>query len=172
MNNGVPFYTEEERAFKANLWGEKLAAISFLISSIHRVPARLACSLLPPGKGSVLDKGRARGSKGQPGCQRTQPDFGTLAYSTRWPAGAARWPACDILFRIMGPGSVPGSALWAEMTEVEHVCCDSSCNHSVAVAFNIVHGAFSGFQRIWTMPRQGRTEDRLLFLFLSNKGTE
>lgn len=32
----------------------------------------------------------------------------------------------DILFRIIGPGSMPGSALWAGMTEVEHVCSDST----------------------------------------------
>lgn len=119
------FFREDRKAFKAILWQEKLKAFSFVIFSIHVVPAGPGCSPSASRKGTILDEGRPRGSKGWMWCQRTQPVFGTLPYSTRWPAGAAIWPVRDISFRIIGPGSMPGSALWAGMTEVEYVCSDS-----------------------------------------------
>lgn len=43
-------------------------------------------------------------------------------------------------------------------------------NCSVAIAFIVDHGALSGLQRIRTIPRQGRTEEGLLLLLLSDKG--
>lgn len=67
----------------------------------------------------------------------------------------------------MGPGSMPGSALWAGMTEVEHACSDSV---DLSEAFIVVHGTFLGLQRIGTIPKQERTEEGLLLLSLFDKG--
>lgn len=123
------------------------------------VPARPSCSPSASRKGTNLDKGRAQGSQGWQRCQRTQPVFGTLAFSTRWPAGAAIWPVPDILFGIMGPGSMPGSALWAGITEEEQVCSDSTDLSDAATmepqisVSSMVPVLY--FQRTWTLPRQG-----------------
>lgn len=126
---------------------------------LHSGPSRQGCSPPASRKGTIPDKGRAQGSRGWVRCQRTQPVFGTLAYSTRWPAGAAIWPARDILFRIIGPGSMPGSALGAGMTEVEPVCSDSTDLSDattmepqlLVVASTVPFQA--GFQRTWLIPR-------------------
>lgn len=124
----------------------------------HSGPSRQGCSPPASRTGIIPDKGRAPGSRGWVRCQRTQPVFGTLAYSPRWPAGAAIWPARDILFRITGPGSRPGSALGAGMTEVEPVCSDSTdlsdattMEPQLSVAFTVPFQA--GFQRTWLILR-------------------
>lgn len=152
----------------------KSLLLCYLLHTRHASRARLASR-----KGTILDKGRAQGSKGWLRCQRAQAVFGTLAHSPRWPAEAAIWLAHDILFRIIGPGSLPASALWAGMTEVEHVCSEST-DLSDATAeepslsiFSMV--PFPDFQ-VWTTPRQGRTKDGLMQLLLGenkqmNEGT-
>ena len=103
-----------------------MKSFSSIISSKRVVPAQLGCSPLASTKGTILDKGRARGSKGWLRCQGTQPVSGTLASLAadllRLPYGLCH----DIQFSITGPGSVPAPSLQAGMTEVEHVCSDAT----------------------------------------------
>lgn len=153
-----------------------MKSFSFVISSKCVVPARLGCSPLASTKGTILDKGRAQGSKGWLRCQGTQPVFRTLASSSSWPAEAAVWPE---------PWhSVQYNRVWARAwffppgwDDRSRACllwfyCHVWCCLYGDIAFSILHSAsssfffFKDFQRTWKIPRQGRTEDGLLLLFL------
>lgn len=62
------------------------------------------------------------------------------------------------------------SALWAGLTEVEHICSHSTYLSDAATMEPELSVSstlpFSGFQRTWTIPRQEGTEDGLLLVFL------
>lgn len=96
----------------------------FLCLFLHMVvPAARAAPLWLPGKEPSQTKEELR----VPGDEKPKDsacpwNTGLFYQMTCW---AAIWPARDILFRITGPGSMPGSALGAGMTEVEPVCSDS-----------------------------------------------
>ena len=155
-------------------WREKLKAFSFVISSIHRVPARTW--VLPEG---LQERNHSRQKKSSGFQETTEMPKDP---SCLWNVGLFYQMTCWGCHMACAWHSVQDNRAWVHAwlcslgwDDRSRACLFWFCwlvwyHHYGVLAFNILHGTFFRFSKIWTLPRQGKTtKDELLLLFLEEK---